>query len=383
MLNKVANKIALIIFVLLTVVFTIFSVLGYNTSRENIVDVVKDSKRSLAVSLNTFVDGLIGTRFIAMQGFENYVKNHPEMLYDREIFKRELYKLSSALDVDEIFVGFADGGDMIYAEVAPGKSPNVLYTPLSDKFDARKRSWYIKALEKPDEIVFSDPYRSVSGTMSISIAKALKVDGKIVAVLGIDIYLDSVAQKVSVIKDTPNSYVVVADLKKNVFIAHPNKDYLLSDSKELKDVISLFKNNYTKTGNAGFEYEFKGSSRIGACEIHESSGWLACSLSPISDFDEMLNAVLTNQIITSAIFIVVIVVLLVLFISRFLRPLGSISDGLNSFFKFLNYEIKEPVSIPVSSKDEFGVMATLVNDNIAKIQDGKRLENEFISQANN
>ena len=65
--------------------------------------------------------------------------------------------------------------------------------------------------------------------------------------------------------------------------------------------------------------------------------------------------------ISSIVFIVVIVLLLILVVGRSLKPLSAISESLVSFFKFLNYEIKEPVITEVKTKDEFGVIAELIN----------------------
>jgi len=45
-------------------------------------------------------------------------------------------------------------------------------------------------------------------------------------------------------------------------------------------------------------------------------------------------------------------------------PLAIISAALESFFKFLNYKIKEPMMAKVNTNDEFGVMGSLINENI-------------------
>ena len=77
----------------------------------------------------------------------------------------------------------------------------------------------------------------------------------------------------------------------------------------------------------------------------------------------------------------IIEVILVLAISHFLKPLASISDGLKSFFSFLNYEIKKPISINVNTKDEFGVMGNLINENIKKIQNTAAQDAKAVNQA--
>jgi methyl-accepting chemotaxis protein len=67
--------------------------------------------------------------------------------------------------------------------------------------------------------------------------------------------------------------------------------------------------------------------------------------------------------------IVLLIVALMFVSNNIVKSTLSIRDGLMSFFKFLNKESKEAQSIALSSKDEFGQMAKVINENMQKTQE--------------
>ena len=81
---------------------------------------------------------------------------------------------------------------------------------------------------------------------------------------------------------------------------------------------------------------------------------------------------------------VVLSLLIALFITKSITgSLKSVQDGMNSFFAYLNRESSSVKLIDLDSKDEFGMMAKVVNDNIAKteksIEDDRKVIDETIA----
>ena len=81
---------------------------------------------------------------------------------------------------------------------------------------------------------------------------------------------------------------------------------------------------------------------------------------------------------------VVLSLLIALFITKSITAsLKSVQDGMNSFFSYLNRESSSVKLIDLDSKDEFGMMAKVVNDNIAKteksIEDDRKVIDETIA----
>ncbi len=67
---------------------------------------------------------------------------------------------------------------------------------------------------------------------------------------------------------------------------------------------------------------------------------------------------------------IIINVLLYYFVRQIIQNIDTLQNGLKSFFNFLNHETKNVKSVPNNNMTEFNNMATMVNDNIRKIEDG-------------
>ena len=81
---------------------------------------------------------------------------------------------------------------------------------------------------------------------------------------------------------------------------------------------------------------------------------------------------------------VVLSLLIALFITKSITgSLKSVQDGMNSFFAYLNRESSSVKLIDLNCKDEFGMMAKVVNNNIAKteksIEDDRKVIDETIA----
>ena len=91
----------------------------------------------------------------------------------------------------------------------------------------------------------------------------------------------------------------------------------------------------------------------------------------------------TINLVVSAL-IILIIFFFILYISRNINQLlTNFQEGLLTFFKYLNKEEAEAKLIPIVSKDEFGIMAGVVNENIEKIQVGLLKDNEAVNEALN
>ncbi len=80
-----------------------------------------------------------------------------------------------------------------------------------------------------------------------------------------------------------------------------------------------------------------------------------------------LNNSITNTSLIIAVTVFVLILLLSFFLPRKISSqINSFQEGLLKFFKFLNKEIDQVDPIDMKSKDELGLMASIVNENIEK-----------------
>ncbi|MBE2985500.1 methyl-accepting chemotaxis protein, partial [Campylobacter sp. RM6883] len=383
MMRKVSNKLAVIILALLTLSFVVFSGISYFKSKDTIINLSKDSKQASSKAAEVFVEEFFGTKILAIEQFELFLKQNKHLLNDRQELEVELQKLATAAKLDELYIGFEDTGEVVGAENSKGKISSIYHkTVYRDNFDSRTRGWYKKGSEANGKIAFFDPY--VTGTTNkyaTGVSKAFIVDGKRIGVIGVDIYIDDLKAALNMIKDTPTSNIVIVDMAKSYFVYHPNYENITSTSQENLAVSKIFLDSHAKDPDHGFEYTYNGEEKIGSCETYKAANWLVCSVNSLSDYQPILNSVLVSQVISSVLFIVFIVGILIFAVTYFLKPLGDITNGLNSFFSFLNYEIKQPVRINIKTTDEFGVMADMINGSIAKIQEAANQDSVTLNQA--
>jgi methyl-accepting chemotaxis protein len=102
-----------------------------------------------------------------------------------------------------------------------------------------------------------------------------------------------------------------------------------------------------------------------------------------TDGDEIYSSA-KILLISIMIICVILSLLIALFITKSITgSLKSVQEGLISFFAYLNRESESVKLIDLNTKDEFGVMAKVVNDNIVKteksIEDDRKLIDEAIA----
>lgn len=100
----------------------------------------------------------------------------------------------------------------------------------------------------------------------------------------------------------------------------------------------------------------------------------------IDDIDEQFNKnILKASIITLSI-LAIIGTILMLITNNILNSIKSFKDGLLDFFAYLNRETNDTKLLEDSSKDEFGEMSKVVNQNIIKTQKGIEEDRKLIDE---
>ena len=378
-MKKVANKIALIIVVLLVVSLAVFSTVSYTNTKENIYDLAKETKTSSSKFLRFYMNAFFEDKVNVVEKFVKHLELHPEILDDKAILEKVLMNAAQVTDFSEFYFAYANDGATLSADM-DGDERKFSFLDASTNFDARTRVWYKEAIAKSG-VIFTEPYASLSGVLNITIAKKVVINGKVVGVFGGDIALNKFDEELDRIKPTSSSAIALFDLEHKKIIHFVHKDLVLSDASEAMAIIDHYSNEYKQNGDKTFTFNLRGAERLLACEHYDKANWLVCSANSWSDYDRSLDSTLVSQFISSIIFIIVTIALLIFVVGRYLKPLSNISESLTSFFKFLNYEIKEPVVSEVKTQDEFGIMSRLINDNIKKIQDTTSQDATAVNQS--
>ncbi|PPK61035.1 methyl-accepting chemotaxis sensory transducer with Cache sensor [Malaciobacter marinus] len=181
-----------------------------------------------------------------------------------------------------------------------------------------------------------------------------------------------------------NGYLYIVSTKKKTkgkFILHPTKEgknILEANSDE--NIKNMFKH---KEGM--LEYDWTNpktneiQSKITIFKDYEDRGWKVVIGTTKDDFLQESKEFTIILAILSILSIVVVAGVILYVIKKLVvTPLHNLQTGLIDFFDFLNGTKKDTKEILVKSSDEIGVMSKVINENVAKIEENIKVDNELI-----
>ena len=159
---------------------------------------------------------------------------------------------------------------------------------------------------------------------------------------------------------------IAANAKKYIKFFDSFADKRIKDFENgIKDESSEIKTNITQMVEIGTVLEAK---------LEE------ISVSAISLRDEA-NESLNNILIVVALVAIILFIIISVLISKVvINSLNNFKEGLLLFFSYLNREQTDVVLLNESSKDEFGEMAKVINDNIERTQKGIEEDRRLIDE---
>lgn len=142
-----------------------------------------------------------------------------------EEFAEKQTKQTLAFETDEL-KGLQEHDKLIslaYIGTSGGKMIASPESNFGEGYDPSKQEWYIQSAEKPDKVIWTDPYiDKATNEMVVSATKAIVRNGKVVGVAGLDLKLSSIQ---SYIKEQKIPYMGTAFLVDGVgtILAHPTE----------------------------------------------------------------------------------------------------------------------------------------------------------------
>lgn len=155
------------------------------------------------------------------------------------------------------------------------------WEPPAD-FVVTDREWYIAAQENPDAVYISNPYLDEqSGGFCITISKALKVNGKMVGVVGIDMYMDNIIALVNQDNSRRGYDFLVA--RDGTILTHMSEELALStDHSETMD--TALKGRYAGLGQSDRQMkmilDYNGRLTLMTAAVIDDCGWRVITAEP-------------------------------------------------------------------------------------------------------
>nr|WP_321147388.1 methyl-accepting chemotaxis protein [Campylobacter coli] len=367
-LSVIANSIAIFALSILSIISFYFtkdslyqSTLHAETELLKATQISIEDFRSRNISLlNTLEKDILNLPYEALNSQDNIINNAGAIL--------KYYRNSGNLLA--VYIGLDNGENIVSDDLSEKKNTNITINGKANNYNATTREWY-KEARNSNQIYITPAYIDVvSNEYAITYSKALYKDGKFIGVLGIDVLLTSLQDRIA---RTPGN-TFVFDHKDRVFAA-TNKA-LLDPSVDHSPVLNAYK---AHGDNNFFSYKLNNEERLGACT--KVFAYTACITESADIINKPIFKAAYIQVIALIVMISISIILLYFIVSKYLSPLAAIQTGLTSFFDFINYKTKNVSTIEVKSNDEFGQISNAINENILATKRGLEQDNQAVKES--
>ena len=368
-------KISVILTAVIVLLLIGVSLISYNIARNLYTEKVVKDELPLAVSnvageIGYAIDKIINTSYQMTKNDyllkwidEGEPKDGLATLFNYNTDLMKAFNLSTAMFVSDRTLNYYTN-DKILKQLSK---------------DNPRDSWYFDVKNGKEVNSLNIQVSEATGSLTLYVNSKVEKDGKFYGVSAIGMNLDDIVNLVTSKTMGEGSKFLMVDSSGIVKIEKSDR----VGKVNVKDVLGKENFDVLMNKNGGVIHHFNGTRNliIGSKYIPSLDWYL---------FGEMDEDVLLKDlhtlfysaigVILAAIIISVIVSLLMS--SYLLKIILKLKTGLLSFFDLLNHKTNKAEPIEITSKDEFGQMAELINKNTKAIEDGMKDQSLFIQKAN-
>ncbi|HED0722570.1 TPA: methyl-accepting chemotaxis protein [Campylobacter coli] len=367
-LSVIANSIAIFALSILSIISFYFtkdslyqSTLHTETELLKAAQISIEDFRSRNISLlNTLEKDILNLPYEALNSQDNIINNAGAIL--------KYYRNSGNLLA--VYIGLDNGENIVSDDLSEKKNTNITINGKANNYNATTREWYKEARNSNQTYITPAYIDAVSNEYAITYSKALYKDGKFIGVLGFDVLLIDLQDKIA---RTPGN-TFVFDHQDRIFAA-TNKA-LLDPSVDHSPVLNAYK---AHGDNNFFSYKLNNEERLGVCT--KVFAYTACITESADVINKPIFKAAYIQVIALIVMISISIILLYFIVSKYLSPLAAIQTGLTSFFDFINHKTKNVSTIEIKSNDEFGQISKAINENILATKQGLEQDAKAVKES--
>ncbi|EAI9651717.1 methyl-accepting chemotaxis protein, partial [Campylobacter coli] len=367
-LSVIANSIAIFALSILSIISFYFtkdslyqSTLHTETELLKAAQISIEDFRSRNISLlNALEKDILNLPYEALNSQDNIINNVGAIL--------KYYRNSGNLLA--VYIGLDNGENIVSDDLSEKKNTNITINGKANNYNATTREWYKEARNSNQTYITPAYIDVVSNEYAITYSKALYKDGKFIGVLGFDVLLIDLQDKIA---RTPGN-TFVFDHQDRIFAA-TNKA-LLDPSVDHSPVLNAYK---AHGDNNFFSYKLNNEERLGVCT--KVFAYTACITESTDVINKPIFKAAYIQVIALIIMISISIILLYFIVSKYLSPLAAIQTGLTSFFDFINHKTKNVSTIEVKTNDEFGQISKAINENILATKQGLEQDAKAVKES--
>lgn len=224
-------------------------------------------------------------------------------------------------------------------------------------YDPVQRGWYQQAAKEETTIV-TDPYWDVlTNQMCTTIASPIYIDGKLEAVIGLDVTLGTVTDLTQSINFAKGVYGFLAD-SSGQYVAHKNKEYKPTEDKAVavSDIMPGLKELMEDKDSSVIKLrDYDDSERYFASSMISGSSWKLGVAVPTANVWSSLGAMVGVAFVISLVIIALVAGIMAGLIGRTLAPVQMLKQFASGDF---SEESLVPKEIPGEYKNEIEQIKT-------------------------
>lgn len=239
---------------------------------------------------------------------------------------------------------------------------------LPSDFDPTSRDWYKNAEEVRAGVVWSDPYvDTATEEYIITASRAIVSDNKVVGVLGVDINLTKLTDRVSEMDIGFNGYPFLIGLD-GTAIVHPTKR-----GEDLSSLPFIDKMLTSEKESDTIRYELDGDEKVLVYNTVPKTNWKVGSAYSMEDLIQSSKEIERLLIVTALITLAVMLVLVVFISNKITKPIKHLQKTVTDVSTG-----DLSIQSEINSKDETGLLASDLNKMIVNMKDTIRVVQESI-----
>lgn len=333
--KKLKVKLVLSFTLLLIIPSVLVGALAYTTAKDAVKNEILDGYTGNINLLDTTIDNTLQLKVHDMQFFSGRITSD---LYEegQKELKGILTQYKALHPETELaFLGTSEG---VYVQEPDVGTPS--------DYDPRERPWYIEAMEKPSEVIISDPYVSAStDEMVVTISHALQ-DGS--GVVAVDINLSYLQGLTDHLQIGETGYATLID-RKGSYIAHPTETPGEEAFKNLTDI--LFAKDEGR-----LELVYDGDERALAFVTNALTGWKLAGSITSAEITGAATPILQKTALVIGLALIIGGLAIVLIIRSIVTPIVRLK---NQAITVSEGDLRQ--TIEVKTADEIGELGQAFN----------------------
>ncbi|WP_179884847.1 methyl-accepting chemotaxis protein [Bacillus sp. AFS015802] len=362
-LSSIRMKLIVIISILFMVsLAVIISITSWQT-RMKTEDEVISQTQGIVGELNNSVQLFLGQyeksidQYSISNSLKNYAKAQLQTGKEEGMDNTELYANIQS-DFDN-YLSLYDEATSIYFASPNKKLKIVPSVSLPADFDPTSREWYKKADEARAGVVWSEPYvDEATDEYIITASRAIVSDNKVVGVLGVDINLTKLTNRVSKMEIGYNGYPFLIGLD-GTAIVHPTKR-----GEDLSTLPFISKMLKSEKESDTIRYELEGDKKVLVYSTVPKTNWKVGSAYNMEDLIQSSKDIERLLLITALIALVIMLIMVVIVANMMTKPIKQLQKTVTDVSSG-----DLSIQSTINKKDETGLLASDLNKMIVNMKD--------------